>query len=97
MTLDPSSGDYIHMTPWRFMVTLADDAAYFGLMVYMYTAVGVQRIFINERMILESDAMKALRWGLMFGTMAEVRRWLEAYGLSTNASAYLEAVAKMFL
>lgn len=96
MTLDPSTGDYVHTTPWRFMVTLVDDAMYMGLVIYIYHATGMKKIFLTDNMRMESHTMQALRYGIMFGTMLELRRWLDAYGISTNVSQYLESLMKIF-
>lgn len=96
MTLDPSTGEYMHMTPWKFMVTMIDEAAIFGIMVYAYNYTGMVRIFLPWNMREEAPWMQALRYGLYFASMTELRRWLEAWGLNTSASAYLDQLTRMF-
>lgn len=98
MTLDPTTGNMIHMKEHRAFVTLVDDAAYFTLMVIAYDYTGVNRFFLQlPRYMSENPyVVQALRYGLMFGTMTELRRWLEMYGLSTDMSHYLDSILGMF-
>lgn len=90
VTMDPSTGTMLHMTPHRFLITLVDDAAYLGLMVYLYDMTGFKNIFIGlpEVFFTNPFIVQALRYGLMFASMLEIRRWLEAFGLKTELVAY---------
>jgi hypothetical protein len=73
------------------LVRLLDDGVYFGLLVYAYNYAGIDRYFIPGPAIGSfGDApwMQALRWGVMFGTMQEVRRWFESMGIHTDLVSY---------
>lgn len=74
------------------LVRLLDDGVYFGLMVYLYDYTGVNRYFIPgpEFFMGDSAWMQAFRYGLMFGSMQELRRWFEGMGIKTDlVSHYL--------
>lgn len=72
------------------VVRLLDDGVYYGLMVYLYDYTGVNRYFIPGPDFFMGDApwMQALRWGLMFGTMQEFRRWFQSLGIHTELVSY---------
>lgn len=90
VTLDPVTGNMLHMTPHRLLVTMVDDAAYLGLMVYLYDATGFKNVFIGLPEVFFSNPVivQALRYGLMFASMLEIRRWLEAFGIRTELIGY---------
>lgn len=90
VTMDPATGTMLHMTPHRFFVTMVDDAAYLGLMVYLYDYTGFKNVFIGLPEIFFSNPVlvQALRYGLMFASMIEIRRWLEMLGIKTELVAY---------
>lgn len=81
-----------NVKPYRLVVTWIDDSVYYGLMVLVYDWTGVNRWFLPMASTLVNDPvyMQALRYGLMFGSMNELRRWLESLGLSTDLSQYVE-------
>lgn len=72
------------------LIRLLDDGVYFGLMVYLYDYTGINKWFIPGPEFFMGDApwMQALRWGLMFGSMGEVRRWFESMGIHTDLVSY---------
>lgn len=73
------------------LVRLLDDGVYFGLMVYVFNYTGIDKYFVPGPEFLSMDYapwMQALRWGLMFGTMQEVRRWFESMGIHTDLVSY---------
>lgn len=90
VTMDPSTGTMLHMTPHRFLVTMLDDAAYLGVMVYLYDMTGFKNVFIGLPRVFFSNPfiVQALRYGVMFASMIEIRRWLEAFGIHTELIAY---------
>ena len=84
----------------RILVNWLDDAAYLGLMVYVYDYTGINRIFLPlpEMMFTNPVIVQALRYGLLFGSMLELRRWLQAYGIPTELfSYYLDRLALQVL
>lgn len=100
VTMDPSTGLMLHLSPHRFLVTMIDDAAYLGLMVYVYDATGFKNFFIGlpEMFFSNPIIVQALRYGLMFASMLELRRWLEAFGIKTElVSYYLENLLQRVL
>lgn len=94
---DPTTGSLIHFRQYRFVVTLLDDAAYYGIMVYLYDMTGVNRWFLPLAETLASDPLilQALRYGLMFSTMNELRRWLDTW-MSTELSTHIESVLSLW-
>lgn len=90
VTMDPTTGTMLHMNPHRFLVTLLDDAAYLGLMVYVYDMTGFKSVFVGLPQVFFTNPLivQALRYGLMFASMLEIRRWLEAFGIKTELIAY---------
>lgn len=70
----------------RFLVTFVDDSVYLGLMVWVYDATGINNLFIDLRGYNTAPWMEALQYGLMFGSMLEFRKWLEAWGVHTDVS-----------
>lgn len=72
------------------LIRLLDDGVYFGLMVYIYDYTGINKWFLPGPVESMVDApwMQALRWGLMFGSMGEVRRWFESMGIHTDLVSY---------
>lgn len=67
-------------------------------MVIVFDYTGLNRFFLQlpEAMSNNPYMIQALRYGLMFGTFAELRRWLEEYGLDTDASHYLDTLLNAF-
>jgi len=90
VTMDPTTGTVMHMTPHKFLVTMIDDAAYLGLMVYLYDMTGFKNVFIGLPEIFFSNPfiVQALRYGIMFASMIEIRRWLEMMGIRTELVSY---------
>lgn len=90
VTLDPSTGGMVHVQSHKFVVTMLDDAAYLGLMVYMYDMSGFKNVFIGLPQVFFSNpfVVQALRYGIMFASMLEIRRWLEAFGVRTELISY---------
>lgn len=86
ITLDPTTGNHVCCQQHQMLVTWLDDSAYIGLMVVLYHYTGIDRIFVPLPNIFFSNPkiVQALRYGLMFGSMLELRRWLEMYGISTE-------------
>lgn len=94
MTIDPMTGNALQVKEYRFVVTLMDDAAFYGLMVYVYDWTGVNRWFLPIAATFAEDPvlLQALRYGLMFGSMNEMRRWMESMGITTDLSKYLDGL-----
>lgn len=94
VSLDPTSGNVLHIEEHRGFVSLVDDVAYFTIMVIVFDYTGLNRFFIQLPEIMSDNPylIQALRYGLMFGTLAELRRWLEEWGLNTDVSHYLDSV-----
>ena len=95
-SVDPHSGGHMLVQERRILVNWLDDAAYLGLMVYVYDYTGFNRIFlpIPEMMFSNPVIIQALRYGLLFGSMLELRRWLQCYGIPTELfSYYLDKLA----
>lgn len=90
ITMDPQTGSMVHMQEHRFLVNLVDDAAYYGLMIYVFDYTGLNRLFLPlpEYLMDFGELSQALRYGLLFATMAEVRRWLEMWGIRTELFSY---------
>lgn len=90
VTMDPTTGTAMHMTPHKFLVTMVDDAAYLGLMVYLYDMTGFKNVFIGIPEVFFSNPyiVQALRYGIMFASMIELRRWLEMMGIKTELISY---------
>ena len=90
VSLDPTTGNTLHTTEHRILVSWLDDAAYLGLMVYVYDWTGFNRFFLPlpELMFSNPVVVQALRYGLLFGSMLEVRRWLESMGIRTELFGY---------
>lgn len=98
MTIDPSTGNQIHLTEHRMLVTAFDDAVYIGVMVYLYDMTGVSRFFLALPSVMAENGplMQSLRYGVMFASMLELRRWLTTLGLPTDASEFVNALINMF-
>lgn len=97
---DPHSGTNVLATERKILLNWLDDAAYLGLMVYVYDYTGINRIFlpIPEMMFSNPVVVQALRYGLLFGSMLEVRRWLQCAGIPTELfSHYLDQLAQRLL
>lgn len=90
VTMDPQTGSMVHMQEHRFLVNLVDDAAYYGLMVYVFDYTGLNRLFLPlpDFLMDFGEWSQALRYGMLFATMAELRRWLEAWGIKTELFSY---------
>lgn len=98
--VDPNSGANVLCQERKVLLNWLDDAAYLGLMVYVYDYTGINRIFlpIPELMFSNPVVVQALRYGLLFGSMLEVRRWLQCYGIPTELfSHYLDQLAQRLL
>ena len=98
--VDSTSGSPLLCQERRILVNWLDDAAYLGLMVYLYDYTGVNRIFLPlpELMFSNPVIVQALRYGLLFGSMLELRRWLQCYGIPTELfSHYLDQLAQRLL
>ena len=98
VSLDPVSGNHIHSKEHRVLVTFIDDSAYFGLMVLVYDYTGFNRFFLPLAYTMADNPMiiQALRYGLMFGSMTELRRWFDLYGISTDLSHYVNWLMSQF-
>lgn len=90
VTLDPMTGNSLHVSEHRVLVSWLDDAAYLGLMVYVYDWTGFNRFFLPlpELMFTNPVIVQSLRYGLLFGSMLEVRRWLNSMGIRTELFSY---------
>lgn len=100
VTLDPSTGNMLHVSEHRMLVSWLDDAAYLGLMVWVYDYTGFNRFFLPlpELMFSNPVVVQALRYGLLFGSMLELRRWLESMGIRTELfSYYLDQIGQRLL
>ena len=100
VTLDPSTGNTMHVSEHRVLVSWLDDAAYLGLMVYVYDWTGFNRFFLPlpELMFSNPVIVQALRYGLLFGSMLELRRWLQSMGIHTELfSYYVEQITRQLL
>ena len=88
--LDAANSTSMGVKPYRLLVTWIDDSAYYGLMVLVYDWTGVNRWFLPIASTLVNDPvyLQALRYGMMFGSMNELRRWLETT-VSTDLSHYI--------
>jgi hypothetical protein len=98
--IDPHTGGSILSQERRILVNWLDDAAYLGLMVYVYDYTGFNRVFLPlpEMMFTNPVLVQALRYGLLFGSMLELRRWLQSYGIPTELiSYYLDKLALQVL
>lgn len=94
MITDPSTGNHVMVTDHKMVITLFDDAIYMGAMVLVYDSTGLSRFFLSLPSIMaqNSKLMQALRYGVMFGSMMELRRWLTMMGVPTDASAFVQMV-----
>lgn len=100
VSLDPTTGNTIHSTEYKLLVTWLDESAYLGLMVYIYNYTGLSRMFIPipEAFFDNPIVVQCLRYGLMFASMFELKRWLEMYGVKTELfSYYLSEISKKLL
>lgn len=98
--LDPHSGSNVLCQERKILVNWLDDAAYLGLMVYVFDYTGLNRVFLPlpEMMFSNPVVIQALRYGLLFGSMLELRRWLQCYGIPTELfSYYLDRLAQRVL
>ena len=98
--VDPHSGSKVLSTEHKILLNWLDDAAYLGLMVYIYDYTGINRIFlpIPELMFSNPVIVQALRYGLLFASMLELRRWLQCNGIPTELfSHYLDQLAQRLL
>ena len=98
--MDAQSGSHILMQERKVLLNWLDDAVYLGIMVYVYDFTGVNRIFLPlpELMFSNPVVVQALRYGLLFGSMLEVRRWLQCYGIPTEFfSYYVDQLAQRVL
>lgn len=93
---DPTTGAMLHTTEHHFPMTWINDVAYLSLMVWVYDQTGFNRIFIRlpEEMIDNPVLLQAVRYGSMFGSMIELRRWLQSLGVSTDITHYIDMVAQ---
>lgn len=80
-----------------FLITFVDDTAYYGLMVYVYDQLGVNRWFlpVAEMMAQNPVILQCLRYGMMFASMNELRHWLEGFGVNTDLSSYVDSLINM--
>ncbi len=85
------------VTEHHMLLTLFNDAIYTGIMVLVYDATGISRFFLSLPSIMSqnSKVMQALRYGVMFGSMMELRRWMTMMGILTDASCYVAMVLDM--
>lgn len=90
MAMDPSSGNMVYMQEHEVLVTFVNDTAFFGLMVLVYDWTGLNRLFlaVSDEMASNPAFVQALRYGMMFGSILELRRWLEGFGWHTDLSWY---------
>lgn len=93
---DPTTGAMVHATEHKFPMTWVNDVAYLSLMVWVYDQTGLNRIFIRlpEEMISNPVILQAVRYGSMFGSMLEVRRWLQSLGINTDVTHYIDMMAQ---
>lgn len=82
--IDSATNHAVHSEEHRFLVTLLDDAVFFGLAVYAFHATGVDRFFVPGFMGDRATMEQLVRYGLLLGTMLEVRRLLEQVGIPTD-------------
>ena len=89
-TMDPNTGSMVHIEEHKFIVTWLDDVAFLTIGVLGYSYTGIDRIFIPMAEFMSNDPVifQALRYGLMFGSMLELRRWLETMGIKTDLISY---------
>lgn len=80
------------VTEHKIPHTMINDIAYFSLMVWVYDMTGLNRIFIRlpAEMIDNPVILQAVRFGSMFGSMMELRRWLQEMGISTDLTHYID-------
>lgn len=97
MITDPATGNHVMVTEHQMLVTLFNDAIYTGIMVLVYDYTGVSRFFLSLPSIMSenSKVMQALRYGVMFGSMMELRRWLTMMGIPTDASTFVQSLIHM--
>jgi hypothetical protein len=97
MINDPSTGTRLMVTEHHMLLTLFNDSVYTGVMVLVYDATGISRFFLSLPSIMarNSQVMQALRYGVMFGSMMELRRWLTLMGIPTDASTLVHTVVDM--
>ncbi len=98
VSIDQTTGNVVHSKEHKVLVTMVDDAAYLTLMVMVYDYTGLNRFFLQlpGAMSMSAYSVQALRYGLLFGSMLELRRWLETYGIMTDLSCYLARAADWF-
>lgn len=89
---DPTTGSHHMVQKHEMLLTLFDDSVYLGLMVLLYDQTGVSRFFLQLPSIMaeNSRAMQSLRYGIMFGSMFELRRWMIMMGINTDASSIFQ-------
>lgn len=98
VTMDSTTGHMMLMQEHKMFVTWFEDATYMGLMVYLFDSTGLGRIFVPlPDMLGLSNSMlrQVLRYGAYFGTILELRRWLEMFGISTHITTYITAFLHM--
>lgn len=98
VTIDPSTGNHIHMTQHQMLITTFDDSVYMGVMVLVYDYLGVTRFFLSLPSVMMDNGkvMQALRYGVMFASMLELRRWLTMMGVNTDASSFFNSLIEQF-
>jgi len=91
---DPNTGNHIMTTEHQMLITLFNDAIYTGIMVLVYDATGISRFFLSLPSIMADNGklMQALRYGVMFGSMQELRRMLVMWDVPTDASSILQSL-----
>jgi hypothetical protein len=99
VTMDNSTGNMVFMQQHQMLVTWFEDATYMGLMVYLFDSTGIGRIFVPlpDMLGLSNNMLRqVIRYGAYFGTILELRRWLEMLGISTQITTYITGLLQMF-
>lgn len=98
VTIDPSTGSQVHLQEHQVLITAFDDAMYLTAMVVVYDYTGINRFFLQLPQVMSTNpyVMQALRYGVMFGSMLELRRWLNSFGINTDASTLLSSLVSHF-
>ena len=97
--MDPTTGSMVFQQQHQMFVTWFEDAVYMGLMVYLFDASGISRIFVplpDTLGISNSMLRQVIRYGAYFGTVLELRRWLEMVGISTNITTYITGLLNLW-
>ena len=97
-SVSDGAGNSVVLRNHQGFVAFLDDTAYYGLMVYVFNATGLNSLFFPLPEYLANDpwVKQALRYGLMFATIEELRRWLVFWHIPVDISHLLTWIGSRF-